>query len=52
MQSSLADAYWAQIEEAEEVDRIPVPFMGFLSGMVISLALWGAISWVAFSLFA
>jgi hypothetical protein len=49
MRSTLANGYW-EPGEVDAQDRIPAPFLGFLSGTILSLGLWAMISWVALSL--
>jgi hypothetical protein len=47
-----------EIDEASEedemrLDRLPgMPLLGFVTGATISLALWGLLGWVAWSLLA
>lgn len=49
MKSTSAGAFWTELDGIED-DRAPgAPFLGFLSGSLISLGLWAAITLVALS---
>jgi hypothetical protein len=50
MKTMIADVFWSDSESSGEADRAPgVPFLGFISGTLVSLGLWALISWVAFT---
>jgi len=53
MRTTLVEVSWIRPESYDRFDRAPgLPLLGFISGTVISLALWLLISWAALRLFA
>jgi hypothetical protein len=47
-----AASHWEELEETDELvnDRIPgMPLLGFLTGAVLSLVIWGAVAVIAFT---
>jgi hypothetical protein len=45
-------SHWEELEETDELvnDRIPgMPLLGFLTGAVLSLVIWGAVAVIAFT---